>query len=293
MKGMKKGRGSGTVMRMKQIAIALIILVAFVAPASTTPALTVEPPDATVGNPVTITGTGFNASENVTLKTIVTCWKPVVGGKCECCLKDIEIRKGVRFTLSVQKVTDNVTIYIKKGILPTWTITPGFPGFTFSYTPHTSTVSSVKVPIGGKYRIDILGDAVAGEENCTMTTTTVMELTANASGNFTLVDIDTTGIPICNFTINATGETSGSAEAQLNLSLLGDPSKDGQRNAYDCACIARYWAGISGYDNSTICYNAAAGLAPPCDQVTLEDARYLAEWLIGLQDSIPHDDCSP
>jgi len=280
---------------MKQIAIvALIILVAFVCSASlalAAPVLTVTPNSTTPGAElVTINGTGFNASENVTLKTTVTCWKPVVDGKCECTLENVEIRKGARFTLRVREVTDNVTLYIKKVIW--WPpIGPGTPGFTFTYAPNTSTVSSMKIPVGGKYSIDVIGDAVEGSVNCTMTTTAIMKVKANTSGNFTVENIDTTGIPICNFTINATGDDSGkSANATLTLFLKGDASKDGQVNAYDCSCIARCVAEISGYckkacptcpyTSDTLCLTAADVDGSP--GVTIDDAKYLAEYLIGL-----------
>lgn len=291
MMAMKKKRGSGTAIKLKGMIITTLILAAFVASASAA-TLTITPPDATVGDDITITGTGFESNENVTVKTTVTCYKPVVDGKCQCTMEDFEIRQGVLFSLSVEEVTDNVTIYIKKSILPWWTVTPGFPGFTFVYSPNTSTVSSVEVPVGGMYKIDVIGNAVEGSENCTMITTAEFKVTADGTGNFSDT-FDTQGIPICKFNINATGEISGSAEDQLNLSLLGDPSKDGQVNVYDCCCIARYVVGISGYDNGTICYNAAAGIAPPCGGVTIEDARYLARYLIGKESSIPHGTCGP
>jgi len=289
MKGMKKkgrGRRRGTAMRMKQIVIVALILVAFVSTPSLALAaeITINPPDPTVGDTVTINGTGFNG--NVTLKTTVTCWKPVSDGKCQCTMDDFEIPQGARFILSVREVKDNVTIYIKKSILPWWTVTPGFPGFTFDYSPNTSNVSSIEVPVGGKYKIDVIGDAVDGSENCTMTTTATMEVEADENGNFSET-FDTQGIPICSFTINATDEDSTSAENTTNLHLLGDASKDGQVNGYDCCCIARYVAGIPGYDNNTISANAAKGLAGNCSTVDIEDARCLARFLIGKESTIP------
>ena len=286
MKGMKKGRGSGTAMRMKQIAIvALIILVAFVAPSSAA-TLTVTPSSATVGDDVTIEGTGFTANEAVTLKTTCTCWKPVVDGKCECTMNDFEIpNKNVSFWLSVREVEGNVTLYVKKFIW--WTVDHDMLGFHFAYdsATKTSNVSRMKpIPVG-TYKIDVIGDAVDGAENCSMTTTIEKELKANSTGGFKET-FDTHGIPVCNLTINATDGVN-SAEAELGLFLLGDASKDGQVNSYDCACIGRYWAGISGYDNTTICWGCAAKVAPDIGVVDLADARCLARYLVGLELSIP------
>lgn len=203
-------------------------------------------------------------------------------------MQNFEIPGGTRFKLSVRKVEDNVTLYIKKVIW--WTIDPGTTSFfQFEYTPatNTSNVTSGKVPaaLAGIYSIDVIGDAVAGEVNCTMITTVELEVKADANGNFSMEDVNTQGVPICNFTIKATDKISGeSAEAPLNLFLEGDASKDGQANAYDCCCIARYWAEIPGYDNSTVCFSAADinddGI------VDLNDARHLARYLIGLEGSI-------
>ena len=276
-----KKEGRGTVVKVREMVTITLILVAFVStmPLALAAEITINPPDPTVGDTITINGTGFNGT--VTIKTTVTCWKPVSDGKCQCTMEDFEIPQGARFTLSVREVKDNVTIYIKKSILPWWTVTPGFPGFTFDYSPNTSTVSSIEVPVGGKYKIDVIGDAVDGSEICTMITTATMEVTAYGDGNFS-EPFNTQGIPICNFTINATDEYGTSAENTTNLYLFGDASKDGQVNGYDCVCIARRWAGISGYDNSTVSWSAAAGLAPDCNLVTLADARCLAESLIGM-----------
>lgn len=291
-KGMKMEKGAG----MKQMIITAIILVAFVGttPLALAATLTIEPDGIIPGIPVNVTGTGFDSGEKVTVITTVTCWKPVVDDKCECTMQEFEIPENATFKLTVREVEDNVTLYLKRlGIW--WTVNPDTTSFfLFEYNPNTSNVTCGKIPalFAGIYSIDVIGDAVDGAKNCTMITTAKLEVTADGDGNFTMEGVNTQGIPICNFTINATGQDSGaSAEAPLNISLLGDASKDGQINAYDCCCIARYWAGISGYDNSTIAYSAADGLAPPCDQVTLDDARCLARYLVGLESSIPCSGC--
>jgi len=301
MKGMKKGRGSGTAMRMKQIAIVALILVAFVCSTSLALAaeLTIEPCDITPGIPVNITGTGFDPNETVTVTTTVTCWKPVSDGKCECTMVKFEILEGTIFKLSVREVKDNVTLYLKRlGIW--WTVNPDTSGFfTFEYTgppSNTSNVTSGKIPtlFAGTYSIDVIGDAVSGKENCTMITSAELEVTADEYGNFTMKDVKTQGIPICNFSITAKGKISGTSAGPepLNISIPGDASKDGRVSAYDCVCIARYCAGISGYDNSTLSYSAAAGITTLCDEVDINDARYLARYLIGKETSMPDEDCS-
>lgn len=295
MKSKKKGHKKA--MKAKEMIATAIVLVAFVSSAPLALAaaeLTIEPwDDITPGTPVTITGTGFGSNETVIIRTTVTCWKPVSDGYCECTMSEFEIPANTSFELSVWKVEDNVTLYIKK--LKWWEINPGLTSFfTFQYTgdPYfISNVSSGKIlpAFAGIYSIDVIGDAADGEENCTMRTSAELDVLADANGNFSL-DVNTQGIPICNFTINATGRTSGNSdEAPLNLFVLGDPSKDGQVSAYDCVCIARYWGCIGGYDNNTVCCSAAAGIAAPCDTVTLEDARHLARYLIGLETSM--SDC--
>jgi len=280
-----------TAMRMKQVAVVALILVAFVATASAALAanLTITPSNTTVGDLVTIEGTGFCLNGNVTLTSTVTCSKPVVGGECECTMNNFEIpNEDVSFWLSVSKVKGNVTVYVKKFIW--WTIDHDMLGFHFTYDPvtKTSNVSRMKpIPVG-TYKIDVIGDAVDGAENCTMTTTVEKELKANATGGFK-EDIDTQGIPICDFTINATDESGNTDEATLGLFLLGDASKDGQINSYDCACIGRYCMNITGYDDTTVCWKAA-DVAPPFgspNNVTLSDARCLGMYLIGKEPSIP------
>jgi hypothetical protein len=248
------------------------------------PTITVTSSNLTVGDRVTLNGTGFGPNENITLTTTVTCWKPVVDGQCECDMEDFEILPGVRFDLTVREVKGHVLIYIKKGFfwLP---IGPGSPGFTFAYNAatNTSNVSSVKIPTGGTYSIDVIGDAVDDAENCTMTTTATMVIQADGSGAFTQV-FDTTGIPICCMRVTATGETSGPCTVDLQLCLKGDASKDGQVNAYDCCCIARYCCEIPGYDECTVCCTSAdvdGNLG-----VTSNDARYLARYLVGLEDEL-------
>lgn len=292
MKGMKKkgrGRRRGTAMRMKQIVIVALILVAFVAPASAAE-LTVDPPSATVGDEVTIEGTGFTANETVTLKTTATCGKPAISGICECCINNFKIPdENVSFWLSVSPVKNNVTIHVKKYLI-WWTIDHDMLGFHFTYNPatSTSTVSRMKPIPAGTYTIDVMGDAVDGAENCSMTTTVEKELKVEADGNFSET-FDTTGIPISNLTINATDESGVSDEATLGLFLLGDASKSGQVNVYDCVCIARYALDLSGYDDTTVCWKAA-DVAPPrgnSNNVTLADARCLARYLVGLESSIP------
>jgi hypothetical protein len=286
------------------IIITAIVLIALVALVSSAPLalaadaeLTIEPSvNITPGTPIHINGTGFNSSEPVTITASVTCYKPVSDGRCECTMQDFDLPANVSLKLSVRRVTDNVSIYIKKGFW--WKISPGLTSFfTFDYNPTTSTsnVSSGKIlpSLAGTYSIDVIGDAVPGEKNCTMVTSAKLEVEADADGNFSLI-FDTHGIPLCEFTLNATGDASGkSDEAPMNLFQLGDPSMDGQINAYDCVCIARYWALVDGYDNNTIAPSAAAGIAYPCNTVTMEDARYLAQYLIQLQSSIPHSDCIP
>jgi hypothetical protein len=281
MNGEKKGWRSAT--SIKEVVITTILLIALICSASLSlaaPVLTIEPWDTVVGEEVTVEGTGFGANENVTISTTVTCYKPVVDNKCECTMNEFDIPETTDFKLSIREVTDNVTIYVK--VLFTWlTINPANPfGFNFDYDPltYTSNVSRNGV-FAGTYSIDVIGDAV-DEGNCTMITSAVMRIQANETGGFTKV-IKTEGIPICNFSINASS-TAGSAEMPLNLFLEGDASKDGRRNAYDCSCIARYWAVISGYDNSTICFEAAD--VDESNGVELLDAQLLAECLIGLRD---------
>lgn len=288
-KGMKMEKGAG----MKQMIITAIILVAFVSTtplALAVPVLTITPSSATVGDEITIEGTGFNATDTVTLKTTATCGKPAISGICECCMNNFEIpNENVSFWLSVSPVNGNVTIHVKRYLI-WWTIDHNMLGFQFTYNSVTKTSNVYRmkpIPVG-TYTIDVIGDAVGGAENCSMTTTVEKELKANLTGGFKEV-IDTHGVPICNFTINATDQSGNSDEAELGLFLLGDASKSGQVNVYDCVCIARYALDLSGYDDTTVCWKAA-DVAPPRgnpDNVTLADARCLARYLVGLEPSIP------
>ena len=295
-----KKREHGTPMNAKKRMIIFVLIVAvFVsaAPLALAAEITIEPSvNVTPGIPINITGTGFNSSETVTINATVTCYKPVADGRCECTMKDFYLPANLTIKLSVRKVTDNVSIYIKYGFW--WEISPGLTSFfQFDYEPGTETshVTSKKIPksLEDTYSIDVIGNAVSGEKNCTMVTTGLLDVVADPDGNFSLT-FDTQGIPLCEFTINATGKASGeSDEAKMNLLLLGDASMDGIINAYDCVCIARYWGTITGYDDNTVAASAAAGIAPPCDKVDLNDARYLARYLILLESKFPHTTCGP
>ena len=267
-------------------AVIAFALICTASPTLATPILNVSPDNITSGTMVNITGTNFTPNEDITLTTTVTCYKPIVNAKCECTMEDFEIRAGVWFKLSVSEVTDNVSLYIKKVVW--WPpVEPGTPGFHFDYNPvtHTSNVSTtLAVPVGGRYNIDVIGDSVEGSGACKMVTTATLYLKADANGNFSIDEIDTTGIPVCPFTIKAVGASSGTAEANLNLLLAGDASKDGQVNAYDCCCIARYCCCIPGYDNSTISCSCADVDGIP--GVASTDARYLARSLVGLENEL-------
>jgi hypothetical protein len=268
------------------LALAVLAISCTISLALAQPSLTIEPSDITPGVPINITGTGFRDGENITLITEITCWKPIVGGKCECTMGNFELLKGMWLKLSVFEVDNNVSLYITKWPLPTWEVTPGFPGFFFSYNTatHTSKVATTAaVPVGGRFTIDVIGDAYnTSAPNCTMITNATM----NFNGNFSLLNIDTTGIPICNFTVTATGDASGTAQAYLNLFLKGDASKDGRVNSYDCSCIARCIAQFPGY--CTCCpytsdtISVSAGDVDGTPGLTIDDAKYLAEYLIGM-----------
>jgi len=271
----------------REVLLALVLVAALISTmplTSAVPLLEITPENATIGEDITVTGSGFGANAEVNISTTVTCYKPVVEGKCECTMTDFELPVETDFKLSVRRVTDNVSIHVK--VLLLWlTIDPGNPlGFIFSYNGSTQTsyVSRNNVP-PGEYSIDVIGDAVPPDKQCTMITSASMMVQADGAGNFS-ESLSTRGIPLCNFIINASS-TAGSDETPLHLFRLGDVSMDGQVNAYDCCCIARYLAHFDGYDNNTICYSAAD---VNCDS-TVEwwDAKVLAESLIGLRSPIP------
>lgn len=293
MKGMKKkGRGSGTAMAMKQIAIVALILVAFVAPASAA-TLTVTPSSTTSGALVTIEGTGFGANEEVTITSAVTGFKiPVSGidGKYAYSLVDFNIsQENTSFSLGAREVEDDMVLKVKRfWWTPYWTIDGNELGFTFTRDDATNTsvvTRGMPTPTGVYCVLTVTGTAVAAPtvtgyvQNVTLNATITKKVTTNATGGFTEV-IDTHGTPAGTYTINATNNTVY-AEGTLILSLCGDANKDGDVGAYDCVCIARYEAEIPGYDGDTLNLNAAD--VDGSGGVDINDARYLARYLVGLE----------
>jgi hypothetical protein len=276
------GMAMGLVGKLLIIFTLLIMAFGTAAPAE----IKIEPSaNITSGDLVYINGTGFSPGGTVKLNATVTCYKPVVESECQCTMENFYLPPDVRFKLQVREVTGNVTLYIKKGFW--WEITPGLTSFfQFVYVPNTSTVTSGAVPdwLQGIYSIDVMGDAVPNETNCTMITSAFLEVPVDGNGNFSYL-YNTNGIPICNVTIIGDDGTGNSASAPLYIFLKGDASKDGQINSYDCVCIARYVAGIPGYDENTLSLSAAdvTDLTDPPD-VNINDAKYLAEFLVGLHD---------
>ena len=283
----KKGRGMKRGMIMKQIAIAVIILVAFVAPASAGAAtLTVTPSSCTSGTFVEIKGEGFGDTETVILESICTCRKPVVDGEVECCLQKFNIsNENTGFSLSVSPVKENVVIHVKKAwYSPRWTIDHNMMGFVFTYDAGTSTVTRGKpIPVGVYEIIDVMGKAAAGHCDVEMKTTVTKEVIAGGAGKFTEV-IDTHGIPAGEYKIEATGQTSGEyAEATLNLLLKADVGGDGAVGAYDCVCLARHVVSIPGYTVATLNLDLYSADVNGDGKVDINDARYLARYLVGLE----------
>jgi len=283
-----KEKGNRTEMRLKQMIIAAIIMLFVVAPASAA-TLTVTPDSTTSGALVTIEGTGFGANEEVNIISTVTGFKiPVSGtdGRYAYSLVDFNIsQENMSFLLSVREVEDDMILKVKRfWWTPYWTIDEN--AFTRDDTTNTSTVTrGMPTPTGVYCVITVTGTAVAAPtatgyvQNVTLNATITKKVRTNATGGFKEV-IDTHGIPAGTYTINATNSTVY-AEATLTLSLCGDANKDGDVGAYDCVCIARYVVGIPGYDADTLNLNAAN--VNGIDGVTIEDARYLAMYLVGLE----------
>jgi hypothetical protein len=109
-------KGSRTARKIKQMIIAAIILVAFVASASAA-TLTVTPSATTSGALVTLEGTGFGATEEVTITSTVTGFKiPVSGdGVYAYSLVDFNIsQENMSFSLSVREVEDDMILKVKR-----------------------------------------------------------------------------------------------------------------------------------------------------------------------------------
>ena len=285
---MKRSR---TASKMKQMAIAALIMLFVIAPVSAA-TLTVTPDSTTSGALVTIEGTGFGATEEVTITTTVTGFKiPVSGtdGRYAYSLVEFNIsQENTSFSLGVREVEDDMILKVKRfGWTPYWTIDENELGFIFTRdgATNTSTVTrGMPTPTGVYCVITVTGTAVAGPpptgyvQNVTLNATITKKVTTDATGGFTDV-IDTHGVPAGTYTINATNSTS--ADGTLTLSLCGDANKDGDVGAYDCVCIARYAAAIPGYGADTLNLNAAN--VNGIGGVTIDDARYLARYLVGLE----------
>ena len=285
-------KGIRTASKMKQMIIAALIMLFVIAPASAA-TLTVTPDSTTSGALVTIEGTGFGANEEVTITSTVTGFKiPVSGtdGKYAYSLVEFNIsQENTSFSLGVREVENDMILKVKRfGWTPYWTIDENELGFTFTHdgATNTSTVTrGMPTPTGVYCVITVTGTAVAGHpptgyvQNVTLNATITKKVTTNPTGGFKEV-IDTHGIPAGTYTINATNSTVYATDT-LTLSLCGDANKDGDVGAYDCVCIARYKAEIPGYDANTLNLNAAD--VDGSEEVDINDARYLARYLVGLE----------
>ena len=285
-------KGSRTARKMEQMVITALIMFFVIAPVSAA-TLTVTPDSTTSGALVTIEGTGFGANEEVTITSTVTGFKiPVSGtdGKYAYSLINFNIsQENTSFSLSVREVQNDMVIKVKRfWWTPYWTIDENELGFTFTRNDatNTSTVTrGMPMPTGVYCVVTVTGTAVAGHpptgyvQNVTLNATITKKTWTNNTGWFKGV-IDTHGIPAGTYTITATNSTVH-AEDTLTLSLCGDGNKDGDVGAYDCVCIARYVAEIPGYDAETLNLNAAN--VNGTGGVTIDDARYLARYLVGLE----------
>lgn len=285
-------KGVRTASKMKQMLIAALIMLFVIAPVSAA-TLTVTPNSTTSGALVTLEGTGFGANKEVTITSTVTGFKiPVSGtdGKYAYSLVDFNIsQENTSFSLGVREVQNDMVIKVKRfWWTPYWTIDHNMIGFVFTRndSTNTSTVTrGMPTPTGVYCVVTVTGTAIAAPtvtgyvENVTLNATITKKTWTNSTGGFKEV-IDTHGIPAGTYTINATN-SAVSAEGTLTLSLCGDANRDGDVGAYDCVCIARYVAEIPGYDAETLNLNAAD--VDGVGGVTINDARYLARYLVGLE----------
>ncbi len=185
--------------------------------------LVVHPDSVMVGVPVTITGEGFGADESVALSSHVSNFTvPVSAGEYEYSLDNFNLPDtNTSFSLSVQKVEDNMTVKITKSPGLVYTInnySSNKYGIVFYYDAanKTATVYSTEsLPVGSYKQIEISGTAVDNETevNASFDVTTIV--TAKDTGYFETV-IDTHGFPPLNYTIHATSITA-SAYAILKV----------------------------------------------------------------------------
>lgn len=253
--------------------------------------LTINPDSTTSGNLVTVEGDGFSAGHVDLICEVNDFRIPVnpVNGKYAYSLVKFNISNAnTEFRINASPVEDNMVIKVKRfWWTPYWTIDGNKHGFVFAYDGATKTAEVTRgmpTPEGVYNVLTVTGTTASGggpggfAESVSMNMRLRLRVTA-ASG-FTTV-IDTHGIPAGVYTVTAIDEDMNSATATLMISLNGDVNKDGSVNAYDCVCIARYVLGIPGYDGTTL--NLDAANVDGEDGITIDDARYLARYLVGLE----------
>jgi len=114
----------------------------------------------------------------------------------------------------------------------TATITVSFPADYYGIT----------IDIYGEKDIKVYGDAVEDATSVNLKTEMSIKVTADADGDFKL-DVSTKGVPSGEFLISA-----GEIEKTVRIFKNGDVNADEVVDSYDCVYIARWIAGIPGYD---------------------------------------------
>ena len=255
-------------------AIVLALLIFFIMGSATVTELNVTPDEVLQGEKVRVWGKA-SPNEDVWLNASFEITIPVSEeGKYCGEFKGIEIPEGEKiFSVTAENVKN-----IRFSVYPVFWQTIEYPlEGPLNATNGTATISvsfpadfyGIIIDIYGEKDIEIYGDALEGADAVHLIVKTSIKVTADSEGRFEL-EVSTKGVPPGEFRINAGGE-----EKKVRIFLNGDVNADGVINSADYMHIARWIAGMEGYDlEEKVADVSGDGIVDAYDCVYL--ARYIA-----------------
>ena len=258
-------------------AVALAFLIFPIIGSATVTELNVTPDVVLQGEKVKVWGKA-SPNEDVWLGASFEISIPVSEGRyCEE-FKGIEIPPGEKTISVTAENVKNIRISIYPVSVFWQTIEIEYPlEGPLNATNGTATISvsfpmdfyGIPIDIYREKDIKVYGDALEGADAVHLIVKTSIKVTADSEGRFEL-EVSTKGVPPGEFQINAGGE-----KKKVCIFLNGDVNADGVIDSADYMHIARWIAGIEGYDlEEKVADVSGDGIVDAYDCVYL--ARYIA-----------------
>ena len=258
-------------------AVALAFLIFPIIGSATVTELNVTPDVVLQGEKVKVCGKA-SPNEDVWLGASFEISTPVSEGRYHEEFKGIEIPKGEKTISVTAENVKNIRISIYPVFVFWFWQTIEYPLEGPLNAMNGTATISVSFPadfygkprdIHGAKDIKVYGDALEGADAVHLIVKTSIKVTADSEGRFEL-EVSTKGVPPGEFRINAGGE-----EKKVRIFLNGDVNADGVIDSADYMHIARWIAGMEGYDlEEKVADVSGDGIVDAYDCVYL--ARYIA-----------------